>query len=213
MKKLPMALPNKVFFWRNLVPISNILQIGWNLAKGTLSYLDYDFNVYFFKILAMNFFGLNLVPKSNAPQINWNLVQGHIVIQYFDHGFDIYLVVHCYMLITILAFMFSVFSHSLDKLDSKILYFQNWFKFGKWSIVMCWLYLHIILNTRLLQSNAKFTASQICFDLHSKILLFEGKPPQNLIFTKKHVLGPKLQDWLKIIWYKTHLFYDFHCIL
>ena len=109
MKKLPMALPNKVFFWRNLVPISNILQIGWNLAKGTLSYLDYDFNVYFFKILAMNFFGLNLVPKSNAPQINWNLVQGHIVIQYFDHGFDIYLVVHCYMLITILAFMFSVF--------------------------------------------------------------------------------------------------------
>ena len=99
----------------------------------------------------MNFFGLSLVRKSNAPQI-WNLVQGHIVIQCFNHNFGIYLVVHCYMLITILTFIFS-FPHSMGKFGPKILYFQNWFKYGKWYIVMCWLYLYVILNTCNLMQN------------------------------------------------------------
>ena len=38
--------------------------------RGTLLYVCYDFNVYFFKILSIHIFGANLVLKSEVLQID-----------------------------------------------------------------------------------------------------------------------------------------------
>ena len=46
----------------------------------SLLYPYFEFNVYFFKIFAIQIFLVILVPKSEALQINWNLIQGYIAI-------------------------------------------------------------------------------------------------------------------------------------
>ena len=43
-----------IAFWASLVPKSEILQIERNLLRGTLLYLYFEFNVYFFKVFVIH---------------------------------------------------------------------------------------------------------------------------------------------------------------
>ena len=61
-------------FGTNLVPKSEVLQIGWNLVQVDYHMLISILMFVFFKILFIHIFGANLVPKSEVLQIDWNFV-------------------------------------------------------------------------------------------------------------------------------------------
>ena len=79
-----------ILFWVNLVPKPEVLQIDWNLIRGTLLYAYYDFNICFSKIFVTNVF------LGRCGPIIW------ISSKWLKFRRE----VHGYMLITVLMFTF-----------------------------------------------------------------------------------------------------------
>ena len=113
------------FFWANLVPKSEVLQIIWNLVQGYIPICLFRFWCLFFRNFCHSYFLDKFDPKI------WRF-PGKLKV---DTG------VHCYMHITILMFSFSKFCHSYN-------FGQIWAKSNvlhiDWNliqrhIVTCWL--------------------------------------------------------------------------